>query len=140
MTFDSFNLPPLLQQEAQRCAASLGISLEQFLVSAVAEKVEILTEHHEYLVFPELTYRRGASGLAVPIVHGTGLRVQTLAMSTTGYAYAAQQWGLSVGQIAAEYDLSEAQVNAALAFYAAHQQEIDQAIASEVALESAYNV
>ncbi|MEH2235009.1 DUF433 domain-containing protein [Nostoc sp.] len=53
---------------------------------------------------------------------------------------ASQQWGLSAGQIAAEYDLSEAQVNAALAFYAAHQQEIDEAIASEVALESAHNV
>ncbi|MHC5725111.1 MAG: DUF433 domain-containing protein [Nostoc sp.] len=133
MISDSFNLPPLLRQKAQRCAASLGISLEQFIVSVVAEKVEILTEHHEHLVFPELTYRRGASGLAVPILHGTGLRVQTLAI-------ASQQWGLSAEQIAAEYDLSEAQVNAALAFYAVHQQEIDQAIASEVALESAYNV
>lgn len=133
MTFDSFNLPPVLQQEAQRCAASLGISLEQFILSAVAEKVGILTEHLDNPVLPELTYRRGASGLAVPIVHGTGLRVQTLAI-------ASQQWGLSAGQIAAEYDLSETQVNAALAFYAAHQQEIDQAIALEVALESAYNV
>ncbi|MHC5824205.1 MAG: DUF433 domain-containing protein [Nostoc sp.] len=133
MISDSFNLPPLLRQKAQRCAASLGISLEQFIVSVVAEKVEILTEDHEYPVFPELTYRRGASGLAVPILHGTGLRVQTLAI-------ASQQWGLSAEQIAAEYDLSEAQVNAALAFYAVHQQEIDQAIASEVALESAYNV
>ncbi|MEH2403286.1 MAG: DUF433 domain-containing protein [Nostoc sp.] len=133
MTFDSFNLPPLLQQEAQRCAASLGISLNQFILSAVAEKVGILTEHLDNPVFPELTYRRGASGLAVPILHGTGLRVQTLAI-------ASQQWGLSAGQIAAEYDLSETQVNAALAFYAAHQQEIDQAIALEVALESAYNV
>jgi len=133
MTSDSFNLPPLLRQKAQRYAASLGVSLEQFIVSAVAEKVEILTEHQEYLVFPELTYRRGASGLAVPIVHGTGLRVQTLAI-------ASQQWGLSAEQIAAEYDLSEAQVNAALAFYAVHQQEIDEAIASEVALESVHNV
>jgi uncharacterized protein (DUF433 family) len=133
MTSDSFNLPPLLRQKAQRYAASLGISLEQFIVSAVAEKVEILTEHLDNTVFPELTYRRGASGLEVPILHGTGLRVQTLAI-------AAQQWGLSAGQIAAEYDLTEAQVNAALAFYAAHQQEIDEAIASEVALESVYNV
>ncbi|MCC5597693.1 DUF433 domain-containing protein [Nostoc favosum] len=133
MTSDSFNLPPLLRQKAQRYAASLGISLEQFIVSAVAEKVEILTEDFDNPVFPELTYRRGASGLVVPILNGTGLRVQTLAI-------AAQQWGLSAGQIAAEYDLSEAQVNAALAFYAAHQQEIDEAIASEVALESVHNV
>ncbi|MEH2364596.1 DUF433 domain-containing protein [Nostoc sp.] len=133
MISDSFNLPPVLRQEAQRCAASLGVSLEEFILSAVAEKVEILTENHESPVFPELTYRRGASGLAVPILDGTGLRVQTLAI-------ASQQWGLSAEQIAAEYDLSEAQVNAALAFYAVHQQEIDEAIASEVALESAYNV
>ncbi|MBG1267067.1 DUF433 domain-containing protein [Nostoc sp. WHI] len=133
MTSDSFNLPLLLRQKAQRYAASLGISLEQFIVSAVAEKVEILTEHHKYLVFPELTSRWGASGLAVPIVHGTGLRVQTLAI-------ASQQWGLSAEQITAEYDLSEAQVNAALAFYAVHQQEIDEAIAFEVALESVHNV
>lgn len=133
MTSDSFNLPSLLRQKAQRYAASLDVSLEQFIVSAVAEKVEILTEHQEYPVFPELTYRQGASGLAVPIVHGTGLRVQTLAI-------ASQQWGLSAEEIAAEYELSEAQVNAALGFYAVHQQEIDEAIASEVALESAYNV
>ncbi|MDZ8259993.1 DUF433 domain-containing protein [Nostoc sp. ChiQUE01b] len=83
--------------------------------------------------FTELTYRRGAGGLAVPILDGTGLRMQTLAI-------AAQQWGLSPGQIAAQYNLTETQVNAALAFYATHQQEIDEAIASEVALESAYNV
>jgi uncharacterized protein (DUF433 family) len=133
MISDSFNLPPLLQQEAQKCAVKLGISLEQFIVSAVAEKVEILTDHHDNTVFTEITYRRGASGLEVPILHGTGLRVQTLAI-------AAQQWGLSPEQIATEYDLTEAQVNAALAFYATHQQEIDEAIASEVALESAYNV
>lgn len=133
MTSDSFNLPPLLREKAQRYAASLGVSLEEFVLSSVAEKIEVLTEHYEYLAFPELTYRRGASGLIVPIVHGTGLRVQTLAL-------ASQQWGLSARQIAAEYDLSEAQVNAALAFYTAHQQEIDEAIASEVALESAYNV
>ncbi|MCC5629233.1 DUF433 domain-containing protein [Nostoc sphaeroides] len=133
MISDSFNLPPLLQQEAQRCAVKLGVSLEQFIISAVAEKVEILAEHHDNPVFTELTYRRGAGGLAVPILHGTGLRVQTLAI-------AAQKWGLSAEQIAAEYDLSETQVNAALAFYAAHKQEIDEAIASEVALESIHNV
>ncbi|MEC4818403.1 MAG: DUF433 domain-containing protein [Scytonema sp. PMC 1069.18] len=133
MSSDSFNLPPQLRQEAQRCAVSLGVSLEQFIFCAVAEKVGILIEHFDDSVFPELTYRRGASGLAVPILQGTGLRVQTLVI-------AAQKWGLSAQQIAAEYDLSEVQVNAALAFYAAHRQEIDEMIASEVAFESADNV
>ncbi|MDZ8186225.1 MAG: DUF433 domain-containing protein [Nostoc sp. ChiSLP02] len=133
MTSDSFNLPPLLREEAQRCAASLGVSLEEFIVSAVAEKIGIFSEHPDSSLFSEVTYRRGASGLTVPILQGTGLRVQTLAI-------ASQKWGLSPQEIAAEYDLSEAQVEAALAFYDAHQQEIDEAIASEVVLESAYNV
>ncbi len=50
---------------------------------------------------------------------------------------AAHQWGLSPNEIAAEYGLSEAQVNEALAFYAAHRSEIDAAIAAEQALEAA---
>jgi hypothetical protein len=41
----------LLRQKAQIYAASLGISLEQFIVSAVAEKVDILTEHLDNPVF-----------------------------------------------------------------------------------------
>jgi uncharacterized protein (DUF433 family) len=39
--------------------------------------------------------------------------------------------GFSPNQIAAEYDLSEAQVNDVFAFYAAHSQEIDASIAAE---------
>ncbi|NER39237.1 MAG: hypothetical protein F6J93_35680 [Oscillatoria sp. SIO1A7] len=40
-------------------------------------------------------------------------------------AIAARKWGLSPSQIAAEYDLSEAMVNEALAFYSDRRQEID---------------
>ncbi len=58
-------------------------------------------------------------------MQGTGLRIQTVVI-----AY--QKWGLSVPQIPDEYNLSEAQVNEALAFYAAHSQEIDRAIAAEL--------
>jgi uncharacterized protein (DUF433 family) len=50
---------------------------------------------------------------------------------------AAQQWGLSPNQIAAEYGLTEAQVNNALAFYVAHTLEIDAAIAAEQTVEAA---
>ncbi|MFB2891482.1 hypothetical protein ACE1CI_00900 [Aerosakkonemataceae cyanobacterium BLCC-F50] len=32
--------------------------------------------------FPNITYHRGASGLSVPIVKGTGVRVQTLAIAS----------------------------------------------------------
>ncbi|PSB42329.1 hypothetical protein C7B67_25465 [filamentous cyanobacterium Phorm 6] len=80
--------------------------------------------------FPEITYVRGASGELVPVLRGTRLRVQTVVT-------AAQKWGFSPIQIATEYDLSEAQVNEVLAFYAAHSQEIDASIAAEQIIEAA---
>jgi uncharacterized protein (DUF433 family) len=79
--------------------------------------------------FPQITYVRGASGKLVPVLCGTRLRVQTIVI-------AAQKWGLSANQIAAEYDLNEAQVNEVLAFYAAHSQEIDASIAAEQIIEA----
>lgn len=48
---------------------------------------------------------------------------------------AAQKRGFSPNQIATEYDLSEAQVNDVLAFYAAHSQEIDASIDAEEIIE-----
>ncbi|WP_377473553.1 MAG: DUF433 domain-containing protein [Microcoleus anatoxicus] len=79
--------------------------------------------------FPQITYVRGASGELVPVLRGTRLRVQTAVI-------AAQKWGLSPNQMAGEYDLSEAQVNDVLAFYAAHSQEIDASIAAEQIIEA----
>ncbi|MEG4391078.1 DUF433 domain-containing protein [Microcoleus sp. BROC3] len=81
-------------------------------------------------VFAEITYVRGPNGELVPVLCGTRLRVQTVVI-------AAQKWGFSPNQIAAEYDLSEAQVNDVLAFYAAHSQEIDASIAAEQIIEAA---
>ena len=80
--------------------------------------------------FLEITYVRGASGELVPVLRGTRLRVQTVVV-------AAQKWGFSPNQIATEYDLSEAQVNDVLAFYAANSQEIDAYIAAEQIIELA---
>ncbi|MEQ8998830.1 MAG: DUF433 domain-containing protein [Coleofasciculus sp. B1-GNL1-01] len=64
-------------------------------------------------------------------MRGTNLRVQTVVI-------AAQQWGLSSNQIAAEYDLNAEQIDEALAFYHAHREEIDHAIAAEQAIEAAH--
>jgi uncharacterized protein (DUF433 family) len=80
--------------------------------------------------FPEITYVRGASGELIAVLRGTRLRVQTAVI-------AAQKWGLSPKEIATEYDISEAQVNEILAFYAAHYQEIDASIAAEQIIEAA---
>ena len=91
-----------------------------------------MTSHHQQLddpAFPQICYRPGASGHPVPVLRGTGLRVQTVVV-------AARHWGLEPQQIAAEYGLAEAQVHEALAFYTAHQQELDLALAAEEALEA----
>jgi uncharacterized protein (DUF433 family) len=64
-------------------------------------------------------------------VSGTGVRVQTIVI-------AAEQWGQSPDEIAADYDLTLAQVEEALAFYAAHRAEIDRAIEAEQTLEAAH--
>jgi uncharacterized protein (DUF433 family) len=122
------NLPAQLKREAEEWAAEQGISLNQFIMWAVAEKVGFLKQDLDDLAHPHVTYRRGAAGIPTPVLRGTGIRVQTLVV-------AAQQWGWTPAQIADEYDLSEVQVNDALAFYEAHRTEIDAAIAAEQEVE-----
>lgn len=127
----SLNLPNELKQEAEKWASQQGMPLEEFIVEAVAEKINSLSRQVNDPAFPAITYHCGASGHSVPILGGTNLRVQTIVV-------ALQQWGLSLKQVADEYDLSEVQVSSALAFYDAHRLEIDDAIAVEQALESAH--
>jgi uncharacterized protein (DUF433 family) len=126
----SLNFPSQLKQDAEKWAEKQGVSLNEFILWAVAEKVGSLKEQLNEQTFPNIIYRRGVSGQLLPILRGTNLRVQTVVV-------AAHQWGLSPNEIAAEYGLSEAQVNEALAFYAAHRSEIDAAIAAEQTLEAA---
>jgi uncharacterized protein (DUF433 family) len=125
------NLPVQLKQEAEKWAAAQNVSFDQFIIWAVAEKVGALRQNLDDPTFPQITYQRGAAGIPTPMLRGRGLRVQTVAI-------AAQQWGLTPEQIAAEYDLTESQVSEVLAFYDAHRVEIDVAIAAEEKLEAAY--
>lgn len=131
MTSYSLNLPIELKQKAEKWATQQGIPLEEFILEAITEKLNSLSQPINDPTFPHITYRRSVSGQFVPILRGTNLRVQTLVIAT-------QQWGLSSNQIATEYDLSEAEVNEALAFYNVHHAEIDEAIAAEQALETAH--
>jgi uncharacterized protein (DUF433 family) len=124
------NLPAQLKQEAEEWAAEQGISLNQFILWSVAEKVGALRQRLDDPRFPQVTYRRGASGQPTAVLRGTGIRVQTVVA-------ALKQWQLSPAQIAAEYEIAEAQVREGLAFYEAHQIEIDTALAAEQALEEA---
>jgi uncharacterized protein (DUF433 family) len=126
----TLNLPVQLKQDAETWAAQQGVSLNQFILWAVAEKVGALSQRLDDPAFPHITYRRGASGQPTAVVRGTGIRVQTLVI-------AAHAWGLPPAQIAAEYDLPVAHVQEALAFYTAHQGEIDAALAADEAREAA---
>lgn len=118
------NLPQQLKQEAEALAQQQGISLNQFILWATAEKVGALIQQLDDPAFPHVTYRRGAAGIPTPVLRGTGIRVQTIAI-------AHKQWGMSAADIAAEYELPAAQIEAALAFFAAHRAEIETHIARE---------
>jgi uncharacterized protein (DUF433 family) len=126
----TLNLPVQLKQDAETWAAQQGVSLNQFILWAVAEKVGTLSQRLDDPAFPHITYRRSASGRPTAVVRGTGLRVQTLVV-------AARIWGLTSAQLAAEYELPGTQIEEALAFAAAHQDEIDAALAADAAREAA---
>jgi uncharacterized protein (DUF433 family) len=126
----ALNLPAQLKHEAEAWATTQGVSLNQFILWAVAEKVGALKQQLDDPAFPHITYRRGASGQPVAVLRGSGLRVQTVVV-------AAQTWGLAPTEVAAEYDLPVAQIQEALAFYTAHQGEVDAALAADAAREAA---
>jgi uncharacterized protein (DUF433 family) len=123
------NLPIDLKREAEEWAATQGVSLNQFIMWAVAEKVGALRQQLDDPKFPQITYRRGGSGIPTPVVRGTGIRVQTLVV-------AHHQEGLSVEKIAEEYPLTQGGVKEALSFYEVHQAEIDHALEAEQRLEA----
>jgi uncharacterized protein (DUF433 family) len=126
------NLPQKLKQEAEGLAKQQGVSLNQFILWATAEKVGSLKQQLDDPEFPHVTYRRGTSGSVTPIIRGTGIRVQTLFVAAT-------QWQLAVEEIAEQFGLSKQQVVDALAFAAAHRAEIEQSLTTEAQLENAVN-
>jgi uncharacterized protein (DUF433 family) len=124
------SLPSKLKEEAESLAEKQGVSLNQFILWSLAEKVGALRDSLDDPAFPRVAYRSGAAGQPVPVVRGTGIRVQTIVV-------AARQWAMEPVQIAAEYGLSGAQVRESLAFYEVHRIEIDAALEAEQALEVA---
>jgi uncharacterized protein (DUF433 family) len=122
----ALNLPDNLKKDAERLAEQQGISLNQFILWSVAEKVGGLLQGLDDPNFPNITYRRGASGSVSPVLRGTGIRVQTIALAGQDHT--------SV-EIAEDYDLPLKQVQEALSFYDAHRAEIDAHIQAEAALE-----
>jgi uncharacterized protein (DUF433 family) len=121
-------LPEELKREAQVLAKQQGISLNQFILSAVIDKVRELKSGLDDPNFPGITYRLGASGMPVPVLRGTGIRVQTIVISS-------REWNESTTEIAAQYGLSEGQIKETHRFYRAHQAEVDLVIQSDTRLE-----
>ncbi len=125
------NLPAQLKQEAEIWAETQGISLNQFIMWAVAEKVGELRQNLDDPAFPHITYRSGAAHIPTPVMRGTGIRVQTIVV-------AVERWQITPEQVAIEYAMTVAQVEEALAFYAAHRTEIEASLQAEEALEHTY--
>ena len=126
MTRYAVILPLALKRDAERLAKEQGVSLNQFILWSVAEKVGTLLQREAYPNFPNVTYRRGASGALSAVLRGTAIRIQTIVIASEN---------MSPEEIAGDYDLRVAQVQEALDFYRAHQAEIDAFIQAEAALE-----
>jgi uncharacterized protein (DUF433 family) len=126
----ALNLPADLKQKAEDWAARQGVSLNQFILWAVAEKVGTLSSALDDPRFPRITYRRAASGAPTPVLRGTGIRVQTVVLDA--------EQGLTPAETAAEYGVSEAQVREAHAFYEAHRREVDASTQAERDLEATH--
>ena len=114
------SLPTQLKQEAETLAAQQGVSLNQFILWAVAEKVGALGQKLDDPAFPQITYRRGAAGIPAPTLRGTRIRVDTLAVMqpTVGVMSPARDRGRVRGS-------ANGGLRGALAFYEAHRAEID---------------
>lgn len=123
----TLDLPPELEQRLAKEAAQNGLSVEAMTLQLLAKFFHQATDS----AFPNVAYRQGASGQPVPVVAGTDIRIQTIAI-------AFHQWGFTKEQLAEEYNLSIPQIDGALAFYAANQAEIEGAMALEAAIEASH--
>ena len=127
----ALNLPQELKQEAERLARQQDVSLNQFLMWSVAEKVASLRSQISDSRFPHIAYRLGAAGSPTPVLLRTNLRVQTVVV-------AVNNWGYTPEQVAHEFDLTPIEVQQALAFYDLHRVEIDAALQAEASIEIAH--
>jgi uncharacterized protein (DUF433 family) len=126
----ALSLPQQLKQKAEEIARQQGVSLNQFILWAVAEKVGSLAEGLADPNYPGIGYRRGPAGQPAPVLQGLGIRVQTIVVGH-------HDWGMNAAQLSEAYGISEARVKEALAFYQAHRAEIDPSIQADSRLELA---
>jgi len=127
MTRYALNLPLDLKREAEEVAKRQGISLNQFIMWSVSEKVATMRNQLDDPRFPLITYRQGGSGIARPVIRGTALHVQAIVQSLN--------LGETPKSVAKNYGVDIKQVQEAQAFYQVHRKEIDDFIKDEEDLE-----
>ena len=132
MTRYALNLPIDLKQEAEALAKKQGVSLNQFIMWSVSEKVATMRNELDDPNFPLITYRRGGSGIPRPVIRGTAIHVQTLILWI--------RFGETPQKVAENYDLDIKQVQEAQAFYKVHKTEIDENIKEERELERQHKI
>ncbi|PSN11181.1 hypothetical protein C7293_25270 [filamentous cyanobacterium CCT1] len=120
-------------QELQDQALQLSVEARWQLVNTVLASLQ--KDTHCALMepdpaFPDIAFRSDAENSWVPVVHGTSIHVKTVVMAAT-------EWEWSREQIAEEYGLSNAQVDAALVFYNTHHTEVNGATLTELPRQDA---
>ena len=131
MTRYALNLPLDLKREAEEVAKRQGISLNQFIMWSVSEKVATMRNQLDDPRFPLITYRQGGSGIARPVIRGTALHVQAIVQSL--------KLGETPQSVAKNYGVDIKQVQEAQAFYQVHREEIDDFIKDEEDLEKKHS-
>jgi uncharacterized protein (DUF433 family) len=118
------NLPVDLKHDAEQIARQQGVSLNQLILWSLAEKVTALKSKLDDPNFPDISYKMSAEGQPIPVIRGTGIRVQTIVI-------AVNEWNDTPAYIAQQYSLSERVVDETLAFYSAHKKLVDALIESD---------
>jgi len=131
----ALNLPIKLKEEASNLAKQQGVSLNQFILWSVSEKVGTLRQSLDDPNFPQITYRREINGYPAPVLRGRGIRVQAIVGYING-------WGMSPQEVAEEFGLPLETIIEAMNFYEAHRFEMDAAIEADrrFAIEAGYGI
>lgn len=116
----ALSLPVDLKQEAEQAAKEQGISLNQFILWSLADKVAQLRNNLAHTAFPSISIIKSASGQLVPVV-SNGVRVQTIVIASL-------VWKESVQVIAEQYNLPRKIVEEALKYYEANKRYVDMLI------------
>ena len=131
----SLNLPDELKTRAERIAKAQGVSLNQFIMWSVAEKVGQMvgsktpSKQESPKNFPAIDFRLGGAGIYRPILKESGIHVKTI-------VNCAMVWNQTAEEIASEYDnVQISDIEQALAYYCSHREEIDLDMAIDSLLE-----